>query len=253
MSFQAIRITRGIFEFVLIVIAVCIFEPSCFAQDSGAVDNESWTPFKLSLIPGKWEFPKNKSVKGLRFGIASTSQDRIDGIDCGLYLEAAKVNGIQVSFIGSASNLNGVSLGGFNIANRVDGIQANLIGNWVLDSTRGAQLGAMNVASEVRGAQIGVWNMGDVRVGAQLGLVNMDFTHSDSQLNPSDNKDQQISEPHLFQVGIINYARVESKGFQIGVINLAQSLHGIQLGIINYIRVHKTLPFSFLPILNFSF
>ncbi len=241
-------------KFLLMMVALYFYAPSSFAQTSSAADNEDWTPFKLSLIPKKFEFPQKQNINGLRLGIASTSDDNINGIDCGLYLESTKVKGVQLDFIGGTSKLNGVSLGGVDISGQVDGIQANLIGNWAFNSLRGAQIGAMNVATETRGAQIGAWNMGDIQSGAQLGIVNIDLTDKSGALsNPSSDQDQQDRKHYLFQVGVINYTRAEPKGFQIGIINLAESLHGLQIGVINYIRVHKTLPFSFSPILNFSF
>ena len=247
------RIKNRMTGFLLVLIALCSRAPSSFAEISPAAVDGSWTPIKVSLIPGKWEFPKKQHIKGLRLGIGSTD-DWINGIDVGIYAEATQMNGVQLSFVGGAHKLNGLSLGGFTIANQAAGIQANLIGNWALESLRGSQIGAMNIASEIRGAQIGVWNGGDIRSGAQLGVVNINFGDNPGlPLNPSDNQEQQDSERHMLQVGLINYTRSKSKGVQIGVINLAHSLHGLQFGLINYIRVHKTLPFAFSPILNFSF
>ncbi|WP_460946142.1 STN domain-containing protein [Spirosoma daeguense] len=139
------------------------------------------------------------------------------------------VTGFQAAGLANVvgGRVDGVQLGGlFNHVNQsVQGVQVGGLLNTVGDSVNGVQMGGLVnfVRDEVVGTQIaGLVNVAAKSVkGVQLaGLVN--YTHQDVA-------GWQIA-------GILNRARTVTKGSQIGLINVADSLSAVPIGLISYVR-----------------
>ncbi|WP_461086393.1 STN and carboxypeptidase regulatory-like domain-containing protein [Spirosoma flavus] len=139
------------------------------------------------------------------------------------------VQGFQAAGLANVvgGKVTGVQFGGLvNHTNQsVRGVQAAGLINTVIDSVKGLQMaGLINFArSDVQGAQVaGLLNISTKSVrGVQVaGLIN--YAHQDVA-------GWQIA-------GILNRARTVTKGSQIGLINVADSLGGVPIGLISYVR-----------------
>ena len=103
----------------------------------------------------------------------------------------------------------------------VDGLQAAVVGvNWAMGPLQGAQVGLINIASQVRGYQVAQTTnvVGKMRGWQVAGITNF------------------VGEIKGGQVGLLNVAS-EVKGWQVGLVNLSGHIEGgLPIGLLNYSR-----------------
>jgi hypothetical protein len=221
---------------------------------------ERWTPVKFS-ISDHLDYPKFQNINGLRFSLWTLqSEDNINGLDLGIFSSAEKLNGLQLGMASMAVETTGIQLGILAAASSIRGAQ---IGGVCLTTAegeepgiKGLQIGIANFSERSYGAQIGILDISSVEKGFQLGMINMNAPKNKESisyfLQSQRNNDQEAAiRSSLVQIGLINYSKIPVKGFQVGLINLANSLKGFQLGIINYVKSPRLLP-AVMPIFNAS-
>jgi len=130
---------------------------------------------------------------------------------------SAKANGIELKFPFNVDHVRGVGFGYAVHARSAIGIQSGWINDcdWFM-----------------RGMQIGGGNFAPVH-GIQVGLFNIAETSS-----------------ACLQFGALNIGDGTLYGAQLGVINYANSLSGIQIGVVNIIKESEH---PFVPLINWSF
>lgn len=171
-----------------------------------------WTPIKVGF-GGTASLPsiRNANVGGLDLEFGAMG-DTLCGIGLGWFGEFSKIYGVQCSAIGSFNR-------GDNV---VCGLQiSGLIGNQS-GSVYGIQVGCVinNAMKEMYGIQIAaIGNAARRMHGLQIGFYNGDKS-------------------------------VDMCGVQIGVINTAERMSGIQIGLFNFI---DNSPISFFPVVNMCF
>jgi len=152
--------------------------------------------------------------------------------------EEANVHGLRLNLIyGVNKEVNGVDLGTVNRT---------------IWTTRGLQLGAVNITEDLKGVQIGgLFNFATGNVaGMQIsGIANSasdlaSFSFQISGLiNLADN-------PKGVQLAAL-YNRADiMKGVQIGLVNVCGQLQGVQIGLANIVEESD---YPFVPILNARF
>ena len=103
----------------------------------------------------------------------------------------------------------------------VDGLQAAVVGvNWAMGPLQGAQVGLINIGSQVRGWQVAQTTnvVGKMRGWQIAGITNF------------------VGEIKGGQVGLLNVAS-EVKGWQVGLVNLSGHIEGgLPIGLLNYSR-----------------
>ncbi len=156
----------------------------------------------------------------------------------GLNGAGAGVYGVQLNMGANWAGgpVKGVQLSGaFNGARgALDGVQFNMGANWAGGPVTGAQLaGAVNVATAgATGLQLsGAFNLAGKMTGAQLATaINLAGQAHGFQLSGGLNIARELSG---FQLSPANLARGQTRGVQLGLINIAGPSTGLQLGLIN--------------------
>jgi len=135
----------------------------------------SFTPLQVSLAPPAQIHREDVPVRGLRLNVVYGVQQRVFGLDAGLFNEVGE-------------NLSGVGIGILNIARKdATGFQAGAantvsgdfrglqvaFGNYNEGNLTGAQIGAGNVTEGGFGLQVGVFNQATSLKGVQIGLFNV--------------------------------------------------------------------------------
>ena len=169
-------------------------------------------------------FSKNSIAAGFQFSVLDADfppSDNVKGAKVGLlYSDTSKVTGLDLSLFGLSErdNMTGFDLGLFFGAHKVNnefkGVSLSLL-NWHEGTDTGLNIGLVNYVNEVRGVNFGGFNI--------------------------------INKQSIADLGFINYS--ESSLLQIGFINMAQNLEGIQIGLVNYAANGI---FPVLPLINFK-
>jgi hypothetical protein len=157
--------------------------------------------------------------------------------EAGSFIGGAQI-GVYNAMIGDRDFMGPGQIG---VVNRVERSASMVIGQWGLWNIveRGpvyapVQVAGLNLAERFRGV-------------AQLAIVN--WTESTAALVQGGVLNVDGGSVSFSQIGLVNFAR-EMVGVQIGVFNFARRLRGIQLGLLNLTR-YGGLPFC--PIANAGF
>lgn len=206
------------------------------------------TPLQLSLWKPMQLFPSHWDVTGFRLGGFYSRNRRVTGLDLGLFNKADSYSGgLQLGLFNYVSELP-VSFGDVwgslplersylrNGHARFTGLQVGLLGNHA-DELKGVQFGLHNTTVSMKGFQVGgLVNECHRGTGGQVGVSLVNWVRD---------------EFHGAQaLGLVNVCRGELRGFQLGLVNYARRLHGVQVGLANMI---KEGPVGFLPLVNASF
>lgn len=203
---------------------------------SGSVVNK----FSLNLMGGYTAGVDGAEIAGIfNLNKADVRYLQVAGVFniTGGNTEGAQIAGV-VNMVGQ--NANGVQVAGVynHVRGKANGIQISTA-NYVKDLTEGMQISAVGnlVNDNLRGIQItGVGNVvrKDVKGFQISGVGNMALKEM---------KGVQLS-------GIFNYAK-HNKGFQLSLINIADTSSGVSLGLINLVRhgYHK-ISFSTNDLIN---
>lgn len=224
-----------------------------FGYSFDLAEDEAYVPVELSLIDNEISRDLNKKILTsfslgllrskvyetngvmLAFGVNETERLRglqyshffnragyVEGVQCTqIFNQADYLKGVQASGIfNTAKNVTGLQAAGiFNTAHDFEGLQAAGIFNVSHDYHGMQAAGIYNVSKNMRGFQAaGILNKADDFNGLQLaGIVN----------RADDLRGCQIS-------AILNVAHDSREGgVQIGLINVANEIKGLQLGLLN--------------------
>lgn len=137
--------------------------------------NFPFTPIQLALLPNLQVAPRHWPVFGVRIDVGYGVQDRVTGIDLGLFNDVrSELNGVAVGIANvGEGRVRGLRLG---VANALEGSVVGVdlgVANQAIGSLKGAQLGVANVIEDGVGCQIGLINSARSLRGLQLGLVNV--------------------------------------------------------------------------------
>lgn len=204
------------------------------------------TPFQASLTPGlsSHGMMSSKVVNKVSLNLLGGYTAGVNGVEvAGVFnLTKGDVNKLQ---IGGLFNVIGGSLNGVQIA----GLSNNVRGN-----VKGVQIGVVNmVKGEVQAIQIaGLNNIASNHMkGLQLaGIVNVSSQNASGvQVAGVGN----IASKTLIGIqlsSVFNYAK-NNKGFQLGLINIADTSSGVSFGLLNFVKTgyHK-ISFSTNDLIN---
>lgn len=182
-----------------------------------------WSPVRISLSP-VIDFPKTPYVIGLRLAGVPIELGEEDyegpivvGLDLGFYTISKKVFGIQTGLgylFGKAE------------AERLYGVQLAPVSWTSADYLRGMQLGFINSAGDAKGLQIGVGGSHACRlVGLGIGTINVVGKYR------RENK-SWVVDPRCLRAGTVDQNQ-PSLAVQVGFLNGADSLIGLQIGALN--------------------
>ena len=234
------------------------------AQETAS--DQPWTPLQVALWP-PLQFPNTScSVYGLSLGVfAVGTSENENGKKFPPGRNEADVIGLQVAGFSACSR----ELCGFqasiwrNIAVTIPlGLQVGCFNQ--CESGAGLQLALLNRANnDFTGIQVGLCNFGEgktawvennhSRTGDRLASFGH---HSSSNEGVTDMRGLQLGlmnkalDLYGLQCGLIwNYAE-HGNGLQIGLVNIADTMTGVQIGLVNIIKEN---PMLFLPIINAHF
>ncbi len=250
-----------------------------------SADTPVWTPLQLSVFPPVQIPDEPCTVYGLSLGLVlvgihafdadqpfwGRGADDINGLQiCGLLACARTLCGLQVSGLGNNANRIpcGIQVAGlFNYVQHDLGFGAQLaVGRNQNESGIGLQLALVNEAAiEFIGLQVGLCNWGESRLGKQLesslaGIGPQSIVDMGHQLFHC----QGVGDMRGLQVGLVNKAAdlygiqcgfiwndaTNARGLQLGLINIADTMTGLQIGLVNIINDSRV---PFLPIINAHF
>lgn len=247
-----------------------------FAQSSRAAD---CSPIQIGLWSSAQLIPKENAICGVRLDLLWGENTSVTGIDAGLVnvaeslkgIEIGGINwlsgherkeswGIQIAGINYAGNssFTGAQIGLFNAGSSRDsvtGIQAAAL-NLNDGDINGVQLGLGSHGTNVNGLQIGFLNEGENVNGLQAFFINNAENLNGLQIGFLNNS---LGKPvrgtiHGVQIGFGNYA-ADMHGVQLGLIlNVCDSLSGVQIGLFNIVT--NRFPdkgLFFFPLINAGF
>ena len=168
----------------VIAVSMAMVSPYALAQDSAAMfstldgfnapASDAVGGVRLSVLHGKVS-----AVKGVDVSVLGMSEtDTMTGLNLGMFFGASKVN----------QEMKGGSLGMFN---------------WNMGTTKGANLGVVNVTHDVKGVNFSAVNYSEGFTMADVGLVS-------------------LSEKSNVQLGLFNKTK-QIEGVQIGLLNCADN------------------------------
>jgi hypothetical protein len=189
-----------------------------------------------AVIPlnGGWDGPGDFEGGGLMVsGVGNFLGGRFTGLMISSVNFGAHVGGAQISLWNTALlGMTGIQIGLINLNGSLLTDRSES-GGWVTSTTqyyrdahdRGLLIsGLMNVSQRFTGVAISVGNIASSQAeGLQLGAFNF-----------SDTIDSGVHPP-LFQIGGINGAS-DMSGLQFGAINWARDVDGVQIGVLNIAR-----------------
>ncbi|MBL7712506.1 MAG: hypothetical protein JNL13_08590 [Chitinophagaceae bacterium] len=231
-------------------------------------------PIQTSLLPGigTHGLIGSQVVNKFSLNILGGYTAGVNGFEFGSLFNINKGNVRYVQLAGIFNSVNGNVTGfqmggiynyvsgytdGYQVAGisniikgKVSGAQVAGVSNINLDTVRGILVaGISNTGeAEVKGVQIaGVVNKSKgVSKGVQLaGLTNWTDANTKGLHIAGFNNHSRRSMKGMQMAGFLNYAR-KMKGFQLSVINIADSMDGFGLGLVNYYKNghHKVLAFT---------
>jgi hypothetical protein len=161
------RIPLGLVAFLL---------AASFAGAGDAVSQTlPFTPLQISLAPPAQIVPQDVPVWGLRLNVVYGVQQRVFGLDAGLFNEVGEnLSGIGVGILNIArKDASGFQAGAANtVSGEFRGLQV-AFANHNEGNLAGAQIGAGNVTQGGFGLQVGVYNHASSLKGVQIGLFNV--------------------------------------------------------------------------------
>lgn len=206
-------------------------------------------------------------VAGLNLGLVGVTGEYVDGVSVGLVGLAAtermrgigiggigmgggEFTGIMVGGIGlGGESMTGLAVGGVGIgATTMRGVGAGLVGIGGED-LKGVYLGGIGVGAEsftgfgvglvgVGGEKLKGLFAGGVGVGCEtltgVGISLFGVAGETLEGAAVTVVWNQFEDARWLATGAVNRARYRMTGIQIGLINVAESLHGVQLGLINF-------------------
>jgi hypothetical protein len=143
-------------------------------------------------------------------GLSNIVSGKFDGVQIGGLWNTVlgDFNGVQIGgLLNTCNKLKGLQLGGiYSQSTSTNGLQIGGISNWSKNKTNGFQVS-------------GITNITDTLNGMQLtGLVNVANTTTGGQI-----------------AGLVNYAKCLN-GFQLALVNIADSSNGVSVGFFNYVK-----------------
>ncbi len=160
----------------LIVLAVFF----CFAgffSLAAAKTTKSWSPIKITIIPGFLGFPEKSNIYGLNLGIGTSTgkNQKVDGVDMALAGAISdNVTGLQMAGLAAyCKDFEGVQLSGAVVKFvKGSGLQISIVTENVNAETA-VQIGVGNVATKSKSIfQLGFINNSDRSHGLQIGFLN---------------------------------------------------------------------------------
>ena len=131
------------------------------------------SPLQLSICPPVQLVPEDYDVTGLRLNLPYGYNQRVVGLDVGIYSSANLAEVIQVNVFNQVlEEGDGVQVGVVNSADSFSGLQISLF-NFISLNASGLQIGLINSATDIAGLQIGLINTSETMRGLQIGLVNV--------------------------------------------------------------------------------
>jgi hypothetical protein len=140
-----------------------------------------------------------------------------------LFNEHASTAGLRINILyGRSENVAGIDVG---------------VVNHATDKVAGLQLGVANIGGgEMSGIQASAFNkVYENAYGWQSGAICTSVDGNGAGLQTS---------------GILNQVSKTFRGLQVGLVNIADELHGVQIGLLNFNRASNY--FSFFPFINVS-
>ncbi|HLD79048.1 MAG TPA: hypothetical protein VJA18_00640 [Candidatus Nanoarchaeia archaeon] len=191
------------------------------------IKNESSYPHHVLQMGLYNDVPAGEDFKGLQAGIISLVGQNFSGAQIGVLngVDSGAVYGLQVGVV-NAADISGAQVGVLNITTQIYGLQiggANL--SLKFDKDPGS----------VRGAQVGVWNYARDLDGGQAGL----FNYVKEEING-------------LQLGALNIAGDDFNGVQIGLICYAKDGNYLQLGVLTFRGGDRKWYNKFSPFIGFS-
>ena len=119
-------------------------------------------------------------------------------------------------------------------------------------------MGVINQSRRTNGIQIGLGNSSAEIVGWQIGGENIVVSAQGLQCAAVFNliadlkKVETKRKSYGVQIAPVNVVVGKFSGVQMGIVNVAQSLTGVQIGLLNYISHPGVLPTSLMPLINLS-
>lgn len=205
------------------------------------INDTFFTKYSFSFVPpiSTNHLLAVNTVNDYSFNIIAGMSHGVNVMEIGgiLNLDFGDVRYIQLAGIANlvSGNVTGVQMGGIvnTVTGNVDGVQAAGIVNAVGGNVDKVQLAGISnlVLGNVNGVQAaGISNGANLVNGFQLGgIANLADTVKGHQL-----------------AGIVNLARRVEGGQVAGIINTASVVHGYQLGLINVADTVKGVPVGFL-------
>jgi hypothetical protein len=205
-------------------IAVCfvacfVLTSVVFAQSNNDQTQNIKAPVRIGVIPGISTQGKKdpNTTSHFSLNLFGGSTGSVNGVELGSIFNINKKNmqGVQAA---GHFNLTGGDVNGLQMSGLFNSIKGNLTGaqyggliNYVNKNARGLQVAGLynQVTGNLTGAQMaGICNYANINNGTTTGA--------------------QIS-------GIVNYTK-HLKGFQLGLINIADTSSGYSIGLLNIVR-----------------
>ncbi|MBB5217856.1 caspase family protein [Treponema rectale] len=214
-------------------------------EDDSNEDNKDNEEKELVYVPVDFSIAANEISRtfgsplrsNLSFGLFNTNIYELDGILFSGGISSTHVTrGVQAAALfNSTKSLSGVQAAGlFNVAHDTNGVQASSIFNRARD-VKGIQAAAIfNSAHDFDGVQASsIFNSARNLRGVQAsGIFNAADSINGVQASAIANIAGEIN--GLQSTGIFNKADyVSESGLQLGIINYAKNLDGIQIGLVN--------------------
>lgn len=186
-------------------------------------------PFQVSFIApvGSNGIDGKKVVNNFSFNILSGYAAGLEGVEIGglVNLELDYANGLQIAGLTNV------------VRNQVKGAQIGGILNYAGKDSKAAQIGGIAniVTGYQKGIQIGgITNYNHGLKGLQVaGIASVSIGHVDGlQLTGITNIAREVDGAQIS--GIVNMAK-SVKGFQLSLINIADTVDGVSIGFINFI------------------
>ncbi len=222
----------------IVQVSPMVTSDASFTVGDNRLAQVSLLPF-LGTNAGKSEYITNNVSVNVFWG----TNGGVDGVEVGGFVNTIvdDVNGVQVAGIGNTvkGNVTGTQVGGFfnTTGGRVQGLQAAGLFNVSSQAQAVQASGLFNVtAKETSGVQAsGLFNVAGKaeQVSQASALFNIAGGNATAQFSGLFNVGRDIGWGQISP--LFNVGR-KVKGFQIGLINIADSVGGLPIGILNIIK-----------------
>ena len=127
---------------------------------AGAEESErfEWFPLQLSMVPKMQMMVKEVTIFGLKLNLFNGENDRVRGLDLGVFGGSGDFVGVQVNVANYVQwKTVGLRIGAINDAKDATGLAVGVV-NLTDGLTEGVEIGAVNIGGDVLGLQVGVVN-----------------------------------------------------------------------------------------------